>query len=69
MRTWPAIDVGGLGEPDHLQAALCDYQVVAIDERASDSWRIFFDTDAERDRLRLIQADDMDIAADEATAS
>ena len=50
MRTWPAIDVGRLTEPDLLQAALTDYDVAAIDERSPDSWRVFFPTAAERDR-------------------
>ena len=50
MRTWPAIDVGHLREPDLLQAALVDYDVAAIDERAPDSWTVFFHTAAERDR-------------------
>src|SRR5688572_24350219 len=50
MRTWPAIDVGSLSEPDMLQAALCEYDVVAIDERADDSWRIFFQSTGGRDR-------------------
>jgi ribosomal protein L11 methyltransferase len=50
MRTWPAIDVGRLREPDLLQAALVDYDVAAIDERSPDSWTVFFHTAAERDR-------------------
>ena len=50
MRTWPAIDVRRLREPDLLQAALVDYDVAAIDERSSDSWTVFFHTAAERDR-------------------
>ena len=50
MRTWPAIDVGRLTAPDLLQAALCDYDVEAIDERAPDAWRVFFGTSSERDR-------------------
>jgi ribosomal protein L11 methyltransferase len=50
MRTWPAIDVRGLSEPDMLQAALCDFDVVAVDERADDSWRIFFQSADGRDR-------------------
>ena len=50
MRTWPAIDIGRLADPDLLQAALCDYDVEAIDERAPDAWRVFFGTSSERDR-------------------
>lgn len=48
VRTWPALDVRPV--PELLQAALTDYDVVAIDERSPDEWRIFFTTDAERDR-------------------
>ena len=50
MRTWPAIDVQRLSEPELLQAALSDHDVVAIDERASDTWRIFFQSTGARDR-------------------
>jgi ribosomal protein L11 methyltransferase len=50
MRTWPAIDIGRLGEPDLLQAALTDYDVIAIDERADDAWRIYFQSADGRDR-------------------
>lgn len=55
MRTWPALEVGGLkpgaaDEPDLLQAALTDYRIAAIDESAADRWRVFFSTHAERDR-------------------
>ena len=55
MRTWPALEVDGLrpdaaDEPDRLQAALSDYRIAAIDERATDRWRVFFSTHAERDR-------------------
>ncbi len=49
MRTWPAIDVGRLTAPDLLQAALTDYDVLAIDERSPDSWLVFFSTAPERD--------------------
>lgn len=57
-RTWPALDVGraksaSLEGPDRLQAALVDYRVVAIDETTADIWRIFFNSDAERDRAAL----------------
>jgi ribosomal protein L11 methyltransferase len=50
MRTWPAIDVQRLSEPDLLQAALTDYDVVAIDERTGDSWRLFFQSAEARDQ-------------------
>jgi ribosomal protein L11 methyltransferase len=50
MRTWPAIDVHRLSEPDLLQASLNDLDVVAIDERSVDSWRVFFQTAEARDR-------------------
>jgi ribosomal protein L11 methyltransferase len=50
MRTWPAIDVSRLSEPDLLQAALIDYDVAAVDEQSPESWIVFFHTPAERDR-------------------
>jgi ribosomal protein L11 methyltransferase len=55
VRTWPALEVGRLKPaahdgPDLLQAALVDYRIAAIDERATDLWRVFFSNDAERDR-------------------
>src|SRR4051794_9149916 len=50
MHTWPAIDVQRLSEPDLLQAALSDFDVVAIDERTDESWRIFFSSIEARDR-------------------
>jgi ribosomal protein L11 methyltransferase len=54
-RTWPALGVGGLGSvdaevPDLLHAVLADYEIAAIDESAPEGWRVFFQTDAERDR-------------------
>ena len=50
MRTWPALDVGPLREPDLFQAALLDYDVAAVDETAAPaSWRVFFCSDAGRD--------------------
>ena len=54
-RTWPALDVGrpkrsAAESPDLLQAALIDYRVAAIDETSPDMWRVFFSSDAERDR-------------------
>lgn len=48
LRTWPALDVRPVHEL--LQVVLTDYDVVAIDERSDDHWRVFFSTDAERDR-------------------
>lgn len=57
MRTWPALDVGALSEPDLLQAALTDFGVAAIDEQFPDRWRVFFDSDAERDRAKATLAD------------
>lgn len=50
MRTWPAIDVGRLSAPELLQAALVDYALAAIDERTPVTWRLFFESPAERDR-------------------
>lgn len=49
MRTWPAIDVGRLGRPDVFQAALTDYEVLAIDEHSDTDWRVFFQTAGARD--------------------
>jgi ribosomal protein L11 methyltransferase len=49
MRTWPALDVGPLPDPDLFQAALLDYGVSAIDEtNEPDAWRVFFNTEADR---------------------
>lgn len=48
VRTWPALDIHPVSEP--LQAALVDYDATAVDERASDDWRVFFTSAAERDR-------------------
>ena len=58
MRTWPALEVGRLkpaadNGPDLLQAALVDYRIAAIDESATDLWRVFFSNDAERDRAAV----------------
>ena len=50
MREWAALVVSGLGETDLLQAALTDFDISAIDETSSDSWRVFFPGGAERDR-------------------
>lgn len=50
MRTWPAIDVQRLSEPDLLQAALSDFDVLAIEERTEQSWRIFFSSTEARER-------------------
>jgi len=49
MRTWPALEVGPLPNPDLFQAALLDYGVSAIDESTEpDAWRVFFNTEADR---------------------
>jgi ribosomal protein L11 methyltransferase len=49
MRTWPALEVGPLRNPDLFQAALLDYGVSAIDETTEpDAWRVFFNTEADR---------------------
>jgi len=49
MRTWPALEVGPLPNPDLFQAALLDYGVSAIDETTKpDAWRVFFTTEADR---------------------
>jgi ribosomal protein L11 methyltransferase len=51
MRTWPAIVASGVSdEAEALHAALASHQLAAIDEPADDQWRIFFNTDADRDR-------------------
>lgn len=49
-RLFPALDIVHLSTPDLVQAALLDFAVSAIDERAADAWRVFFETAAERDR-------------------
>jgi ribosomal protein L11 methyltransferase len=50
MRTWPALDIGPLAQPDLFQAALLDYGVAAVDETTQpDAWRVFFSNDADRD--------------------
>jgi ribosomal protein L11 methyltransferase len=62
-RTWPALVVSGfLGHrpqaeggsrtngADLLQAALTDYAIAAIEETSEDSWRVFFQDEAERTR-------------------
>ena len=50
MRTWPAVDVHRLSEPELLQAALTDFEVAAIDERTDDCWRVYFHTADARDQ-------------------
>ena len=52
MRTWPALEVGGLSQPDFFQAALTDFDVTAIDDR-EDLWRVFFHTATERARAAV----------------
>src|SRR5688572_27914136 len=68
MRTWPALDVGaafgrptkgaGVSRPELFQAALIDYEIAAIDETAGDSWRVFFQSVAERDRAAISLSSD-----------
>ncbi|MGH9252983.1 MAG: 50S ribosomal protein L11 methyltransferase [Vicinamibacterales bacterium] len=49
MRTWPALEVGPLRQPDLFQAALLDHRVAAIDETTQpDAWRIFFSSNSDR---------------------
>src|SRR5688500_2688399 len=53
MRTWPALVVSGFSRTNGaelLQAALTDYEIAAIDEASEDSWRVFFQDEAERTR-------------------
>lgn len=47
-RSWPALDIHPVSE--FLQAALIDFDVAAIDERADDEWRVFFASADARDR-------------------
>ena len=77
MRTWPAIDVEfGSSQTDLFQAALTDYDVVAIEESDPERWRVFFQSADERNRalaglgadfpalpLASIDVDDEDWAA------
>ena len=64
VRSWPALDIHPVSEL--LQAALVDYDVTAVDERAPDDWRVFFTSARERDRavaeLRC-EAVDLSLAA------
>jgi len=58
VRTWPALDVGGLTRgapdgPDLLQAALSDCSVSAVVESTPDRWQAFFANAADRDRAAL----------------
>ena len=48
VRSWPALDIRPVSEL--LQAALVDYDVTAVDERAADDWRVFFTNVSERER-------------------
>lgn len=45
----------GFSRTELLQAALTDFQISAVDETSDDTWRVFFQTSAERDRA----ADDL----------
>jgi ribosomal protein L11 methyltransferase len=47
LRLWPAIDITPI--PDLFEAALTDYAPTAIEERASDAWRVYFATPESRD--------------------
>ena len=66
-RSWPALDIGVgplLDGTELLQAALDDYAVTAINEDAS-TWRVFFQTPAERDRASTgLRATFIDVAFD-----
>jgi ribosomal protein L11 methyltransferase len=56
VRSWPALDIHPV--PELLPAALVDYDVTAVDERAADDWRVFFTSTIERDRaLAALQAE------------
>ena len=50
MRTWPALDVDRVNEPDLLQAALVDFGVAAIEEQTPGGLRVYFQGAGERDR-------------------
>jgi hypothetical protein len=56
MRTWPALDVDAVQEPDLLQAALLGFGVAAIEEPAPGSVRFYFQDPAERDRASVALA-------------
>lgn len=58
LRTWPAIDVQRLREPEMLQAALHDYDIVAVDECREDAWRVYFHSAAGRDAAAVRIAHD-----------
>jgi ribosomal protein L11 methyltransferase len=58
-KTWPALDVEaafrrpddtGIDHGELLQAALTDFNVIAVDEASPERWRVYFDTASERDR-------------------
>jgi len=80
-RTWPAVVVSGLAraktsttggesEADLLHATLTNHNIAAIDEPSEDQWRVFFNTEADRDlaltELRRefphLRADPLDVA-------
>src|SRR6187401_1895172 len=50
-RTWPALEISGLTPPDDelIDATLMDFDVSAVQERASAARRVFFSSPAERD--------------------
>jgi ribosomal protein L11 methyltransferase len=58
VRAWPAIEIDHIADADLLQAALLDYEVAAIEERTADSWRVFFQSAADRDRAAAALARD-----------
>lgn len=53
-RTWPAIDVARTTTdaelPELLQAALTDFEILAIDEDVAGAWRVYFSSPDERTR-------------------
>jgi ribosomal protein L11 methyltransferase len=53
VRTWPALEVGRLGDravADQLQAALLDYAVTAVAEPSDERWHVYFLDITERER-------------------
>jgi len=64
VRTWPALDlehitddVGAeLARPDLIQAFLSDYDIAAIEESTSSSWRVFFQSAEARGRAAVALA-------------
>ena len=50
MRTWPALEVGEVTDPELLQLVLAGFDVAAIHERSETAWTVFFHGGTERDR-------------------